>query len=234
MASLLGDIFGGNPQTAPVMPTYNPLQASNLYNQQNFGKAQNESNQITTATSANNLATNITGLNTLDSGAITGINEEQNLGNTLLSGSTAALPSWARAYLNDGQRVASESAVGRGVGAFSDNGLSGANEFLGKNVMQLLGFGSQLASGASQEAQGIVGSNMYRSDPMAGLITAGQFQQAGEFNTQIEGENAVNATAASNYNATHSPVGSAIRVGLDTIATLAGDFLGGGGKAMAM
>jgi len=232
MANLLASIFGGGSQQAPVMPTYNPATAQMGFLGQDFAKNQAVTNNLTANTSAANLSTNLAGLNSLDSGAVAGINEEQNLGNSILSGSTAGLPSWAQTYLNNGARQGAESAVGRGVGAFSSNGISGANQYMGNNVMNLLGFGSQLATGASNQAQGIVNANMYRADPMSGLLSPAQFQQAGEFNTGILGQNAVNSTAAANYNANNSPVGSMIRTGLQDLTYLAGSFLGGMGNSM--
>lgn len=233
MSDLLASVFGGGSQQAPVLPTYDPSKVQGQFLSQDFAKNQAVSDSLTANTSKSNLSTNLTGLNTVDSGALAGINAQQQLGNTLLAGSGADLPAWAQAYLNTGQRKGAESAIGRGVGAFSGNGLSGVNQFLGNNAMNLVGFGSQLATGASNQAQGIVSSNMYRSDPMAGLLTPGQFMQAGEFNTGIQGQNAINATAAANYNANNSPLGSAIRTGLQDLTYLAGSFLGGAGK-MAM
>lgn len=234
MADLLASIFGGGSQQAPVMPTYDASTASKQYQSQDFGKAQQISNDLTKNTSANNLSTFLTGLNGVNSGAIAGLNERQDLGNSLLSGSGSGLPSWAKNYMNDALRQGSESAVGRGVGAFSNNGLSGVNEYVGNNALNLIGLGNQLSTGASQQAEGIVGQNMYRADPTAGLLTPGQFQQAGEFNTGILGQNVVNQTAAQNWNNNNSPMGAAIRTGLQDLTYLAGSFLGSAGKGMAI
>lgn len=201
---------------------------------QNFGANQAVSNNLTKNTSAANLNTNLAGLNQVDSGALAGINDQQTLGNSLLSGSMNALPSWAKQYLNTGQRQASENAVGRGVGAFSDNAQSGINQYLGNNAMNLVGFGSQLASSASNQSQGIVNANMFRNDPNSGLLTPGQFMQAGEFNTGIQDQQANDNAAVTNYNNNNSPLGSAIKTGIQDLTYLAGSFLGSAGKGMAI
>lgn len=234
MANLLASIFGGGSQQAPTMPTYNMGQAESQYQGQNFAGEQSISNNLTANTSQANLSTFLGGLGQVDSGAITGINAEQHLGNNLLTGGTSALPSWAQNYLNQGQRQGSESAVGRGVGAFSGNGLSGVNQYEGNNALTLLGLGKSFADSASSQANGIVNSNMYRNDPNNQIFSPSMFQQAGEFNTGILGQNAVNATAAQNYNNNNSPLGSAIRTGLTDLTYLAGSFLGGAGKGMAL
>lgn len=232
MADLLASIFGGGSQTAPVMPTVNTGGIQQSFLGQNFGAAQSVSDAQTKNTSATNLATDITGLNTVDSGALSGINEEQTLGNNLLSGSASALPAWAKNSMNDALRIGSESAIGRGVGAFSNNGLSGVNEYVGNNALNLVNLGAGLANNASTQSQGIVNANMYRADPNMGLLSPGQFLQAGEFNAGIQGQNAQFAAAAQNFNNNNSPLGNAIRTGLSDITALAGSFLGSGASAM--
>ena len=233
MADLLASIFGGGSQQAPVMPTLDLSKIEGQFLGQDWDKIQSISNNQTQQTSQNNLNTFLGGLNQVDSGAVAGINDRQNVGNSLLSGSSAGLPSWAQTYLNNGAREGAESAIGRGVGAFSGNGLAGVNQYMGNNAMQLIGVGNQLSSGASQEAEGLVNQNMYRSNPSSFMLDPSQILQAGEFNTSIQGQNAVNATAAENYNDNNSPLGSAIRTGMQTLTYLAGSFLGGAGK-MAM
>lgn len=232
MADFLASIVGGGKQTAPQYQTYDPLKAQSQFLSQDFGKAQGISDNLTKNTSAANLGAFTTGLNQVDSGALAGINAEQNLGNTLLTGSGSALPAWARQYLNDAKMTGNESAIGRGVGAFSDNGISGVNQYVGNNAMNLVNLGAQFSNAASGQAGGIVNSNMYRNDPNSDLMTPGMFQQAGMFNTGIMNEQANANAAVSNYNRNNSPLGSAIRTGLSDITYLAGSFLGSHGMGM--
>lgn len=234
MADLLASIFGGGSQVAPQLPTFDPKKAQGAFLSQDFGKSQSISNDITKNTSAANLGAFTTGLNSIDSGALTGINAEQNLGNSLLAGNMDSLPDWAKSYLNTGQRMGAESAIGRGVGAFSDNGLSGVNQYKGNNALNLVGMGANLAERASLASTGIVNANMYRNDPWSTLMTPGQFQQAGEFNTGILDQQANDNAAVANYNNNNSPLGSAIRTGLQDLTYLAGSFLGSAGKGMAI
>lgn len=234
MADFLASIFGGGSQTAPDYKTYDPASAQKQFLSQDFNADQAISNNLTKNTSAANLGTFTSGLNTINPGALTGINAEQNLGNTLLTGSGAALPSWAKQYLNNAKMAGNENAIGRGVGAFSDNGISGVNQYVGNNAMSLVNFGSNLVNQASGSSTGIVNSNMYRTDPYAGLMTPGMFQQAGEFNTGIQNQQADANAAVSNWNNNNSPLGSAIRTGLQDLTYLAGSFLGSAGKGMAV
>lgn len=234
MANLLASIFGGGSQVAPQLPTYNPETASTQFDAQDFSKAAGSANLLTNLTSTGNLATNMQGLNTLDPGAITGLQNEQALGNSLMSGTSGQLPAWARTYMNNASMQGSESAIGRGVGAFSDNAISGTNQFVGRNALDLVKFGTSLTNDASGQAQGIVNANMDRVNPMDGLLSAAQFQQAGEFNTQIGDQQATDNAAVTNYNNNNSPLGSAIRTGMQDLVYLAGSFLGSAGKGMAM
>lgn len=234
MAGLLAQIFGGGNVTAPVMPTVNPAQAGTDFANQNFGQIQGISDSLTKNTSAANVGAYTSGLNTVDSGALTGLNEEQDLGNNLLSGSASALPAWAQTYLNQGSTRAAEGAVGRGVGAFSSNALSGINQYKGNNALSLVQFGSQLSGDAFNKANSIAGATTFMNNPNNDLLSPTAFSQMEEFNTGIQGENATTAAAASNYNANNSPLGSTIRTGLQTLTYLAGSFLGSAGKGIAM
>jgi len=223
---LMASIFGGGSQTAPVLPTINPNAIAGQFLGQDFGKATNIANTMSTSVSNNNLSNDIAGINRVDSGALTGLNARQTLGNGLLSGDSSALPAWAQQYLNDGARQGAESAVGRGVGAFSSNGMSGVNQFMGNNALQLVGFGNQLSTGASQEAEAISGRSQQRFNPTDFLLNPGQFLQAGEFNAGIQGQNEIAKTTALNYNRNNSPLGNAFRTGLSMVASLAGSYLG--------
>lgn len=229
MAGLLSQVFGGGAVTAPTLPTYNPQSAETGFLAQNFGAAENQSNAMTSGTSAANLSSFTSGLDTVDPGALSGMNAEQTLGNTLLSGSMGALPSWAQQYLNVGQEQGAENAASRGVGAFSQNGQSGMNQFMGRNAMNLVNMGAGFANTAFGESTGIVNATKYQANPMDFLLTPGQFQQAGEFNTQIGDQQAQDNAAASNYNSNNSPAGAAIRTGLSDLVYLAGAYLSKGG-----
>ena len=226
MGNFLAQVFGGGSVTAPNLPTYDPSTASTQFQNQNFGAAENTANQMTSSMSAGNLNTALTGLGTIDPNAVAGIDEEQNLGNTLMSGSGSALPAWAKQYMNNAQMTGSESAIGRGVGAFSSNGQSGVNEYVGNNAMNLVNMGAGLANNASSQANGMVEQNMYRADPMAGLLSASQFMQAGMFNTQIQDQQAEDNTEVANYNANNSPLGNMTRTALQMLASLVGSKMG--------
>lgn len=229
MANLLGQIFGGNPQTAPTLPTYDPASAETGFLGQNFGLAQQKSNDMTTATSAANLGSFTSNLNTVDPGALSGLNAEQTLGNNLLSGNTSALPSWAQQYLNLGQQQGNENAAARGVGAFSQNGISGVNQYKGNNAINLINLGANFANTAFGQSTGIVNATKYQANPMDFLLTPGQFQQGQEFNTQIQDQQAIDNAAVTNYNSSNSPLGSALRTGLSDLVYLAGAYLSKGG-----
>lgn len=218
---------------APQLPTYNPATTQSQFLGQNFSGEQAASNAVTKNTSAANLTADTTGLNSIDAGALPGINAEENLGNSLLSGSLSGLPDWAKTSINNAQMQGAESAVGRGVGAFSGNGISGINEYMGNNALNLINTGAQLSSNASQQAQGIVGSTLYKNDPWNSMMSTSQIQQGDELNTQIGGQQATDNAAVTNWNNNNSPLGSAIRTGMQTLTYLAGSFLGGsGGKAI--
>lgn len=230
MGNLLASIFGGGSQTAPQYQQYDPTKAQSQFTAQNFGGELVAGNNITSTTSAGNLSTFLTGLNGVDSGAVKGINAEQQLGNTLLSGSGAALPQWAQTYLNNSKMQGAESSVNRGVGAFSANGQSGVNQYVGNNALNLVQLGAQFAGNASNQAGGIVNSNMYRFDPLNAIQSSGQIQQAGEFNTGVANEQANANAGVTNYNNNNSPMGNMFRTGLQDLSYLAGSFLGSGGK----
>jgi uncharacterized membrane protein YgcG len=232
--SLLAQVFGGGSQVAPQLTTVNPNAAEAGFLGQNFSEIQNLSNSLTSNTSAANLATNLTGLNTVDPGALTGIQEEQTLGNGLLGDNASGLPAWAQQYMSTAAMSGNQAAIGRGVGAYSGNALSGVNQFLCENAMQLVGMGSQLANNASGEAQGIVNQNMYRQNPMDLMLNPGQFLQAGEMNTGILNQQAVDNAAVTNYNNNNSPLGNMLRTGLQMGASLLGSFLGDNGLGSSM
>lgn len=234
MADLLASIFGGGSQTAPQYQTYDPQSSVKSFLGQDFDSELKANNNVTATTSAGNLSTFLTGLNSVDSGAVQGINAEQTLGNNLLSGSASALPSWAKTYLDNSKMQGNESAIGRGVGAFSNNGISGVNQYVGNNALNLVNMGAQLSGSASTQASGIVNSNMYRSDPSNSMLTIPQLNQIGEFNVGVQNQQADANAAVDNWNRNNSPLGSMIRTAGNTIVTLAGDFLGGAGKGMAM
>lgn len=234
MADLLASIFGGGSVQAPVMPTLDVSQVGTQFANQDFSKIQGISDALTKNTSAANVGAYTSNLNTVDPGALQGLSAEQTLGNNLLSGSTSSLPSWAQAYLNKGTQQGAENAVGRGVGAFSANARSGVNQFQGNNALSLINLGSNLTNTAFGQANSIANATTFMNNPNQDMLTPGQFLQADQFNTQIQGQNAVNATAAANYNANNSPLGSAIRTGLSDLVYLAGSFLGGSGMSKAM
>lgn len=226
MSNFLASVFGGGSVQAPVMPTLNAGAIQGQYLGQNFSAAQNISNQQTQQTSQTNLNQNLAGLNQVNPGALQGLNQEASLGQGLLSDSASGLPAWAQTYLNNAQRQGDESAVGRGVGAFSGNGQSGVNQFLGNNAMNLVNQGANLTNSAFGQEQNLVNANMYRADPNSSLLTPGQFLQAGELNTGILGQNAVAQATATNFNNNNSPLGNLTRTGLSMLSSLAGSFLG--------
>lgn len=233
MANFLASVFGGGSQTAPKLQQYDPTEYQNMFLGQNFGQSQGISNGITANTSAANLDAYTTGLNKVDPSALAGINATNELGNNLLTGSLDSLPSWAQNYLNTGARKGAESAIGRGVGAFSANGLSGVNQYKGNNAIGLVQFGANLSNQASGQASNIVNSTLYKNDPWSTMMTPGQFQQTGMYNNQIENQQATYDTAVQNYNANNSPIGSAIRTGLQDLVYLAGSYLSKGGNSPA-
>lgn len=233
MADLLASIFGGGSQVAPQLPTYNPQSAETGFLAQNFSAAQGKSNDMTAATSAANLSSFTSGLNSIDPGAISGMNSEQSIGNSLMNGNMGALPSWARQYLNLGQQEGNENSASRGVGAFSQNGMSGVNQYKGNNALNLVNMGANFSNNAFGQATGIVNATKYQANPMDFLLTPGQFEQGQEFNTSILDQQAIDNAAVTNWNNNNSPLGSAIKTGLQDVVYLAGSFLGGsGGKAM--
>lgn len=227
MAGLtLSSVFGGGAQVAPQYSTLNPSTVQNQYLGQNFAGELNQSNNITQSASAGNLSTNLAGLNSFDPGAIQGINAEQNLGNTLMTGSSSALPAWATTYMNNAKMQGAQSAQNRGVGAFSGNGISGTNQYVGNNALQLVNMGAQFAGQASGQAQGITNANMYRNDPNNAVMSMPALSQIGEFNTGIQNEQANANTAVQNYNDNNSPWGNMTRTALQMVASLAGSYLG--------
>lgn len=234
MADLLASIFGGGAQTAPDYKTYDPQSSVKSFLGQDFAGEQAASDATTKNTSAANLSTFLTGLNSVDAGVVQGISAEQNLGNTLLSGSASALPAWAKTYLDNGKMQGNENAQARGVGAFSDNGLSGVNQFQGTNALNLVNMGAQLSGQASQQASGIVGSTMYKNDPTNDMLTIPALNQIGEYNNSILNQQADADAAVNNWNSNNSPLGSMIRTAGQTVVYLAGSFLGSAGKGMAM
>ena len=223
---LMAQVFGGGSQVAPQYSTLNPSTIQSQFLGQNFAGEQQASNNITANTSQANLSTNLAGLNQVDSGALQGINAEQNLGNSLLTGSASQLPGWAQTYLNKAQSTGAEGAVQRGVGSFSGTGISGINQFAGQNALQLVGMGANFANSASQQSQGIVNANMYRNDPNNSIMSIPELSQIGEFNTGIQNQQANANAGVTNANNNNSPWGNMIRTGLQTVGSLAGSFLG--------